>query len=73
MSQLTHEEMHALLSRQLAGALAKVLIYLADDESNLEALDLKAAIIDRECANGIGTPAERLSERAVCRILLRGF
>ena len=73
MSQLTHEEMHALLSQQLVGALARVLMSLASDETNLEALDLRAAIIDRECANGFVVPAERLSERAICRILMLGF
>lgn len=73
MSQLTYEEMHALLSQQLVGALARVLMSLASDETNLEALDLRAAIIDRECASGFAVPAERISERAICRILMQGF
>ena len=70
---LAHEEVHALLSQQLAGALARVLMYLANEEHNLEALDLKAAIIDSEEASGFAVPTERLSERAVCHILLQGF
>lgn len=72
MSQPTREEIHALLTQYPVGALANVLIALAHAESNLEALDLMASIIDRECASGLGVTAERLNEQTVCYILLKG-